>query len=83
MLCMCFVYVLNLRLKHSNTYAGGFMDDRYLNWAKIDLAIVARFFVFAGSGFVVGGLWASEALRVLALCMNMRAEHSNASWEAV
>ena len=40
------------------------MDDRYLNWAKIDLAAVARFFVFAGSGFVVGGLWASEALHV-------------------
>ena len=45
------------------------MDDRYLNWAKIDLAVVARIFVFAGSGFVVGGLWASEALRVLALCI--------------
>ena len=40
------------------------MDDRYLNWAKIDLAVVTRFFVFAGSGFVVGRLWASEALHV-------------------
>ena len=40
------------------------MDDRYLNWAKIDLALLARFFVFAGSGFVVGRLWASEALHV-------------------
>ena len=59
------------------------MDDLYLNRSKIDLVDLAQFFVFARSGFVVGGLWESEALRVLALCMNMRAEHSNASWEAV
>ena len=40
------------------------MDDRYLNWSKIDLFVITRFFVFAGSGFVVGRLWASEALHV-------------------
>ena len=45
------------------------MDDLYLNWSKIDLVDLAQFFVFARSGFVVGGLWASEALRVLALCI--------------
>ena len=67
---MCFVYVLNLCLKHSNTYVGGFMDDRYLNWSKIDLAALSAMRVFVGSGFVVGGLCASEALHVIALCID-------------
>ena len=55
------------------------MDDLYLNWSKIDLVDLAQFFVFARSGFVVGGLWASEALRVLALCI----EHACGSLKRV
>ena len=40
------------------------MDDFDLNWSRLFLVILTRCFVFAGSGFVVGGLWASEALHV-------------------
>ena len=48
---------------------------RFYGWTILELVenrlifAITRFFVFAGSGFVVGRLWASEALHVLVLCL--------------